>query len=119
MGELFKEAPKQKEIILVPVLFSNQKEAKTRPAIIISNDTYNQNYEDILVVPLTTNLKENECCITINQTNLEKGNLYYESKIRIDKINPIKQDLIIMKIGSINNKTLENIIKNLIDLLTN
>ena len=119
MGELFKEAPQQKEIILVPVLFSNQKESKIRPAIIISNNNYNKKCEDLLVVPLTTNPNEKEYCITINQSNLEKGKLYYESKVRIDKINPIKRDLIVMKIGIINDETLDQIIKKLIELLTN
>lgn len=119
MGQLFKEAPKQKEIILVPILFSNQKELKNRPAVIISKNEYNQKNEDIIVIPLTTNLKEKKYCIKINQDNLEKGILYYESKIRVDKINPIKQNLIIMKIGSINDETLQNIIKTLIELLTN
>ena len=118
MGQLYKETPKQKEIVLVPVLFSNQKESKNRPAIILSKNEYNQKNEDILVVPLTTNLEERDYCISLSQNNLEKGILYYESKIRVDKINPIKQELIIMKIGLINDETLEKIINNLVNLLT-
>ena len=49
---------KQKEIVLLPYPFSNLKETKVRPALIISNDFFNKKSDDCIMVPLTTIIKE-------------------------------------------------------------
>jgi mRNA interferase MazF len=116
MGQLFKETPQQKEIVLIPFSYSDLSSSKVRPAIIISNDYYNLKSEDMLVVPITTNIKNLSETIPISNKDLEKGILYYESEIRTDKINSIKQDLIKMKIGIINQNTFEEIISKIIML---
>jgi mRNA interferase MazF len=108
MGQLFKETPKQKEIVLIPVSYSNLEQHKVRPTIIVSNNKYNQKSEDMLVVPLTTNIKNMHYTIQINRDDLEKGELDYQSEIRTDKISSIKQDLIQIKIGIIKNEIRSN-----------
>jgi mRNA interferase MazF len=99
----------QKELVLLPYPFSNQEGSKVRPAIIVSNDNFNKRCEDCVMVPLTTVIKEEPFSIILNQDSLESGRLLKQSRVRIDKIFTIKKSLIIMKIGKINDKTLEKI----------
>ena len=99
----------QKELVLLPYPFSNQEGSKVRPAIIVSNDNFNKRGEDCVMVPLTTLIKDEPFSLMLNQDNLESGKLLKQSRIRIDKIFTIRKGLIIMKIGKINDKTIEKI----------
>ena len=99
----------QKELVLLPYPFSDQTGSKIRPAIIVSNDNFNRRCEDCVMIPLTTIMKEEPFSLVINQDNLESGKLLKQSRIRLDKIFTVKKTLIIMKIGRINDKTLEKI----------
>jgi|SRR3989344_5091084 len=99
----------QRELVLLPYPFSDQKGSKVRPAIIVSNDNFNRRCEDCLMVPLTTIIKDEPFSLMINQDSLESGKLLKPSRARIDKLFTIKKSLIIMKIGKINDKTLEKI----------
>lgn len=119
MENIFKETPRQKEIVLVPFPYTDLTSSKVRPAIIISNNNYNSKSQDMVVVPITTNIKNLEENIIINNKDLEKGILYYESEIRVDKINSIKQDLVKMKIGIIKDEIFVKIVSKLLNLLQN
>lgn len=99
----------QKEIVLLPYPFSNQEGSKVRPAMIISNNNFNKRSEDCIMIPLTSVIKEVLYSVLINQEDLNSGKLLKPSRIRIDKIFTIRQDLVRMKIGVINNKTFEKI----------
>ena len=99
----------QKELVLLPYPFSDQGGSKVRPAVIVSNDNFNRRCEDCVMVPLTTVIKDEPFSLLISQDSLESGKLLKQSRVRIDKIFTIKKTLIIMKIGKINDKTLERI----------
>ena len=47
---------KQRDIVLIPVPFTDLSSKKRRPVIIVSSDDYNQNNLDIVGVALTSNL---------------------------------------------------------------
>jgi len=100
---------KQKELVLLPYPFSDQVGSKVRPAIIVSNDNFNKRCEDCVMVPLTTVIKDEPFSLVINQDSLESGKLLKQSRVRIDKLFTIKKSLIMMKIGKINEKTLDKI----------
>lgn len=100
---------KQKEIVLLPYPFSDLEGVKVRPAIIISNDTFNKKSADCIMVPLTTIIKDEHYSIIINQQDLTSGKLLKPSKIRVDKIFAVQKNIIIMKIGTINNLVFEKI----------
>ena len=99
----------QKELVLLPYPFSDKAGSKVRPAIIVSNDNFNQKCPDCVMVPLTTVIKDEPFSLIINQDDLESGKLLKPSRIRIDKIFTINKNLIIMKIGNLNNKTFDKI----------
>lgn len=100
---------KQKEIVLLPYPFSDLEGTKVRPAVIVSNDSFNKKSDDCIMVPLTTIIKDEPYSILINQEDLTLGKLLKPSRIRVDKIFAVEKNIILMKIGSINNLIFEKI----------
>lgn len=76
---------KQRDIILISFPFSDLTGAKVRPALVISNNEYNQNNLDALVLAITSNLSAHPYKILIENLDLERGNLPVKSAIRVDK----------------------------------
>ncbi len=90
---------KQREIVLTRFPFSNLADFKVRPVLVISKDSYNRKYADVIVCAITTNLEESEYGITIATDSLEEGYLKQTGKIRVDAITSIEQDIIIKKLA--------------------
>lgn len=107
----------QKELVLLPYPFSDIEGSKVRPALVISNNFFNKKGKDCIMVPLTTIIKDEPYSIIINQQDLNSGKLLKPSRIRIDKIFNIEKNLVIMKIGTVNNKILENVKQEIIKIL--
>ena len=99
----------QRELVLLPYPFTDQGSSKVRPAIIVSNDNFNKRCQDCVMIPLTIVIKDEPFSLIIEQDNLESGKLLKQSRVRIDKLFTIKKSLIMMKIGKVNDKTLEKI----------
>ncbi len=77
--------------------------------MVVSNDFFNKKSGDCVLVPLTTIIKDEPYSFVINQENLSSGKLLKQSRVRADKIFCVAKNLIIMKIGIINDKTFEKI----------
>lgn len=78
----------QRDMVLIPIPFTDLSSNKRCPVIIISNDNYSKsNLDIIVVVALTSNLIfENKYCIDIDNHNLKEGKFPQKSRIRCDKI---------------------------------
>lgn len=107
---------KQKEIILLPFPFTDLEESKVRPAIIISNDSFNKRSNNCIMVPLTTVIRDVPHSIIIDQEDMSSGKLLKPSMIRIDKVFTIEKKLVVMKIGSLNNTTFKKIKDKLLEM---
>lgn len=66
---------KQRDIILINFPFSDLTGAKVRPALVVSNDQYNRNNLDALVLAITSNLSPYSYKIFIENKDLERGSL--------------------------------------------
>jgi len=107
----------QKELILISYPFSDLQNKKVRPALVLSNDSFNKKSDDCILVPLTSIIKEEPYSVIINQNNLDVGKLIRISRIRVDKIFSIDKNLIHMKIGRINNETFDKVRKEFLSLV--
>ena len=99
----------QRDIVLLPFPFSDLKQSKVRPVIVLSDDKYNKKYSDIVVVPLTSNLQKTDYDMLITNKNLEKGNLIADSRVKVDRIFSVEKKLIKMNIGKIDKQTFSKI----------
>lgn len=107
----------QRDIVLVSFPFSDLKSSKVRPAVVVSNGVYNKKSEDMIVVPMTSNLKLYEYAILVTDRNLESGELIADSKIKVDRIFSVSQKLVKMKIGKVKKETYELIKKMVLELI--
>ncbi len=99
----------QRDIILISFPFSNLKESKVRPVIVMSNDSYNKKFKDFIAVPLTSNLKLRDHTILVTNKDLESGKLIVDSQAKIDKIFSIEKSLVRKRIGKITRETHQHI----------
>ncbi|MBI5051489.1 type II toxin-antitoxin system PemK/MazF family toxin [Candidatus Micrarchaeota archaeon] len=107
----------QREVVWVKVQYSNLAEEKERPALIISNDSYNSKNLDLIVCAITSNLEEREHSVVISNSDFEKGGLPIKSKIRADKIVQVEKKMVSGKIGELNTKTFDLVVKEIIKLI--
>lgn len=110
---------KQKNLVIVQYPFTNQKGSKVRPAIIISNDSYNKHGNDLICIPVTSHIKKDKYSFPLIQTNLKQGNLITNSVVKYDKLFSIDKKLIYKKIGEIENTHFNNLILKINEIISN
>ena len=111
----------QREIVLLSFPFSNLRTSKVRPAIVISNNEYNKNSDDIIAVPLTSNLKIRDYAFLITNRDLERGRLIVDSNVKVDRIFSVDKKLVRLTIGRVSrnvHKRIKEIISELLALMT-
>ena len=97
--------PKQRDIVLIPVPFTDLSSARRRPVIVVSNDDYNHKTDDVIVLAMTSNLTPKDYVLMITNDNLEVGRLNRPGQVRVDKIYTLNQRIIVKTFGRINRRT--------------
>ncbi len=108
--------PEQGDILLIPIPFTDLSSQKRRPVIVISNNVYNQQTADIVVVAMTSNPVPVDFSFPITSSDLDKGALNHPGKVRVDKIYTLSQSIVVKTFGHVNESTLERIRQILRDL---
>ena len=107
---------RQRNIVLTPFPFSDQSGNKVRPALILSNDQFNEKSEDVIVCGLTSNIKDSKYSIIIDQKDIEDGKLYEKSSIKVENLAKIKKSIIIKSFARLEKKRFKEAIKKLEEL---
>jgi mRNA interferase MazF len=107
----------QGDIVLVRFPFSDLSSSKIRPVLIISNDSYNQKYLDVVVCGITSNLHPTDYSIFIDQNDLEMGLLKSKSKIKVDAITALEKSIFLKTIGKIKTEIMKQVKDNLLKLI--
>lgn len=107
---------RQRDIVLIPIPFSDLTSIKRRPVIVLSRDHYNQRSEDVLVVAMTSKLSRIPYSVRVKPADLSEGMLKKESLIRADKIYTLSKAIIVKRFGRIKDGTFQQVLAQL-DLL--
>ncbi len=101
---------KQGSILLVDFSYSNLKEAKFRPALVISNFEYNENSMDVVVMRVTSKSSEEGWKVEILRNDLEEGTLDIEpSYVKVDSIFTVEKRIIKKVVARLNDEKIEEI----------
>ena len=100
----------QGDLLLVPFPFSDQSGRKVRPVIVLSNNQFNLNSEDVIVVGVTSNLSKDKYTANLGNGDLEEGRLMTKCIIKVENILKLDKDLIIKKIGKIKKEKIKEIV---------
>ena len=96
---------KQGEIIIVPFPFSDLSSIKQRPVLILSKNIDNEKVEDIITCGITSNVKDSKYSVLIKNEDLIEGEVPKISRVKVDKLFTISQDIVKKKVGRINKET--------------
>ena len=98
-----------KKIYIAKVYFTSMTDYKERPILIVKG--YMKN--DIMYLPLTTNLKREGTLIT--NDDLEEGHLLQESVVVSSKLGILSKKLLIKEVGVLKDETYRKVMKKLCD----
>ncbi|MEK6826804.1 MAG: type II toxin-antitoxin system PemK/MazF family toxin [Nanoarchaeota archaeon] len=108
---------KQGEIVIVPFPFSDLSSVKQRPVLILSKNTDNETAEDVITCGVTSNIKDSKYSVLFENKNLIEGEIPKPSRVKVDKLFTISQNIIKKKVGRINKETFEKVKSEFIRLI--
>lgn len=100
---------KQRDILIIPIPFADLTTKKKRPVVVLSNDSYNNTAEDIVVLAITSNIEQRKYSILISSQDIEEGVLARQSMIRADKIYTLSKSIVIKKFGVLRKETFNRV----------
>lgn len=101
--------PNQRDIVLVPIPFTDLTSKRRRPVVVISNDKYSYNTDDVVVVAMTSNLKAADYSFTITSADLAIGSFKRPRRIRVDRIYTLAQSIVAKRFGQISEAAFDRI----------
>lgn len=101
------------DIVVVPFPFSDLSNSKKRPAFVIRDF----DSDDLLLCQITSKSLKNEFSIPISEENFASGSLNKVSNVRPDKIFTCSKNIILYKIGTLNENTVQKVIQRIINLI--
>ncbi|MCK4744919.1 type II toxin-antitoxin system PemK/MazF family toxin [Candidatus Parcubacteria bacterium] len=113
MGKIFNKVT-QREIWLVSFPFSDFKNSKVRPVLIVSKNKFNNYSDDVIVCGITSNIaKSNHYAVNIDNSSLENGYLTVFCCIKIENVLKIDKKLLVKKIGKLKNGIFNKVLEKL------
>lgn len=106
----------QWEIVLVPFPFTDLSGAKKRPALIASNNRFNQAHDDLVCCLITSKIVPEPGCPMVLPGDLKHGSLPFESKIKPYRLFTVEKMLVIKSLGQLNSGKAEETRKELVRL---
>ncbi|UCE52177.1 MAG: type II toxin-antitoxin system PemK/MazF family toxin [Desulfobacterales bacterium] len=104
------------EVVVVPFPFTDRKEGKRRPALVLSDDTQFNKPSGHTVLAMITSQKNPDWPLDTRITGNRQAGLTAPSKVRM-KLFTLDNRLIVKKIGKLNDKDKKAVIKALQCLL--
>ncbi len=86
------------DVVLVPIPFTNQRQSKVRPVIVVSGATYHATEPDIILAAITTNLSAATAPVDYILTEWQAANLRFPSAFK-PILFTIEPNLVVHRIG--------------------
>lgn len=99
----------QGDIVIVPFPFSDLSSIKQRPVLVLSKNKDISSSEDVVTCGITSNLRNERHSILIDNSDLEKGSIPVESRIKVDKLFTLNKDLIRKKVARVKDNVFDKV----------
>ena len=106
----------QGEILLVPFPFTNLKDSKKRPVLVLSKTEVNQKVSDFISCGITSNIRDVDYSVLIDQADLEYGFLPKPSRIKTNAIFTLEKTSAIKSLGRVKDPTFKKVKEELFKL---
>jgi mRNA interferase MazF len=107
---------RKKDIVLVPFPFSDQSGMKKRPALIVSDDKFNQASSDIIICAITSNIDNDFHTVLIKPDDWKDG-LYSESCVKVANILTVEKRIVLKRIGRLGAERFNAVIGKIHDII--
>lgn len=105
------------QVALLPFPHSNLKGGKKRPALVLTDATYNRKSLDVVLAYVTSQPQGGKWSIGINTGDLVSGRLVKDSWVRVDRLATVEQRLVRGVVGQLKPEVLSQVRTVLVDLL--
>lgn len=103
----------QGSIVIGNFPYSDLSQIKKRPLLIASKDEYNKNSDDVIVVKVTSVIKNRPYTIELTNDDLESGRLKKPSSIKVDSIFFISKNLLNTPIAKVKGELMDYVKNNI------
>ena len=104
------------DVVLVPFPFTNQTASKKRPAVIVSNRDYNDAKPDVVVMPITSQIRSSPALGEVWVSRWQEAGLLKPSAVR-PVFATLEQVLIIRRLGALANNDRAALKQAIVDVL--
>ncbi|MDP2766022.1 MAG: type II toxin-antitoxin system PemK/MazF family toxin [Candidatus Methanoperedens sp.] len=110
---------KQGSIVLVDFSYSDLKETKFRPALVISNSEYNESSIDVVVLRVTSRGRDRKWESEILKDDLAEGILDIEpSYVKVDSLYTVEKKIIRKIVARLKDEKIKEVRKQLLELFS-
>jgi len=103
------------DVVAVPFPFTDRDATKRRPALVISNESFNQQHNQIVLAMITTTT-DNIWPSDVALTNWQKAGLKVACQFRL-KLFTLDQTLVLKSIGHLSSKDVKSVKAALIEFI--
>lgn len=89
------------DVVVVPFPYSDLSSGKQRPAIVLSNETYNASQDDVILCGLTSNLANAAFSVFVGPQDMESGTLVAPSRVKVGHLIAIDKSLVRKRVGRV------------------
>jgi mRNA interferase MazF len=108
----------QKSVVLVLFPYSDFSDLKQRPALVISNNRFNQSNRDVICCLITSKPQNRLDDVEITNADLERGKILKPSKIRPCHLFTIEKTQIRKAVAKINDNKAQQVVTTIIRNVT-
>jgi len=106
------------DVILIPFPYSDLSSSKKRPALVLSNNSFNRSSSDLICCLITRNPKKDKWSVSIDEADVEKGSLHFKSKVKPYRIFTTDKSIVLKKLCRLKKAKLIAVIENLHKVLS-
>ncbi len=101
---------KQGDIVLIPFPFTDLSDYKVRPALVISNHSFNQK-RNLILMSVSTKSGIPSFSISLSQKDLTGGTLNKASFLRSQNVFTLEKRLVIKRVATLKKEKLKKIVE--------
>lgn len=104
----------QGEILIIPFPFSDLSAVKQRPVLVLSKENKG---DDLVTCGITSNLRDAQHSVLIDNEHLVKGKIPVTSRIKVDKIFTVEKSVVKKRIAKVDVRTFQKVRNELFSLI--
>ena len=99
------------DVVVVPFPYSDQSAGKLRPALVVSNETYNSSSLDVVLCGMTSNLADSSFSVFVGPQDMEAGKLITPSRVKVGRLLAVDKSIIRKRVGRVNARVFAHVMR--------